>query len=113
VDPEKRQVIVKFGKKVSVGDIEDYAAGLVANPEFRRDFSEIVDLREVEELSLQAKDFLRLADEVDPFSPQAKRAFIVRNAVQSHAARMHKILRAPRSIEVFHTLEEAELWIRS
>jgi hypothetical protein len=31
-----------------------------------------VDLTEVEELDLQADEFLKLADEIDPFSPDAK-----------------------------------------
>jgi hypothetical protein len=52
-----------------------------------------------------------LADEIDPFSPDVKRAFIVRNSVQNHAARMHKVLRTQRNIEIFRSVEEAELWI--
>jgi hypothetical protein len=32
--------------------------------------------------------------------------------VQIHAARMHKILRVQRNIEIFHTVEEAETWIK-
>ena len=113
LDPEKRLVSVKFGKKVTASDIERYAAALRVNPLFDPDFSEIVDLSEVEELDLQADEFIRLADEVDPFSLQAKRAFVVRNSVQNHAARMHKILRTQRNFEIFRSVGEAELWIGS
>jgi hypothetical protein len=81
------------------------------NPSFVLTFSEIVDLTEVEELDLQAAEFLRLADEIDPFSPGAKRAFVVRNAIQDHAARMHKILRTQRNIEILRSVGEAERWI--
>ena len=112
VDAERRVVVVKFGKKVTFKDIEQYSLGLRANPVFKSNFSEIVDLTEVEELALEADDFLKLADEIDPFSPVAKRAFVARTAVQSHAARMHKILRVQRYIEIFRTVEEAEQWIR-
>jgi hypothetical protein len=83
-------------------DVERYAILLRANPLFRPDFSEIVDLTEVEEVSLQGEEFLRLADKVDPFSYDAKRAFVARSSVQNHAARMHKILRTQRNIEIFH-----------
>jgi len=111
VDSEKRQVVVKFRKKLTAKDIERYACQLRANPSFRPDFSEIVDLREVEQLDLQADDFLRLADEIDPFSLDAKRAFVVQDQVQNHAARMHKVLRTKRNIEIFRSFEEAERWI--
>ena len=113
VDGKKRLVVVKFGKKVTFQDIERYSHLLRANPAFQPTFSEITDLTDAEELNLQADEFLRLADEIDPFSPEARRAFVVRSSVQNHAARMHKILRTQRNIEIFHTLEEAERWILS
>ena len=111
VDPKRKLVIVKFGKTLTMRDVERYAILLRANPLFRPDFSEIVDLTEVEEVSLQGEEFLRLADKVDPFSREAKRAFVARSSVQNHAARMHKILRTQRNIEIFHTVADAELWI--
>ena len=113
VDPGRRLVAVKFGKKLTVADIERYSRHLQSNPSFQPNYSEIVDLSEVEELDLQADDFLKLADKIDPFSPEAKRAFVVRNSVQSHAARMHKVLRTQRNIEIFNSVEEAERWIGS
>lgn len=112
VDSEKRVIVVKFGKKVVAADIAEYARQLLAHPSFQSDFSEIVDLSEVEELELEADEFIRLADEIDPFSDSAKRAFVVRSPVQKHAARMHKVLRNPRTIEIFDSVEEAERWIR-
>ncbi len=69
VDSGKRLVTVKFGKKLTFGDIERYAKRLLLNPSFQPDFSEIVDLTEVEEFDLQADEFLKLADKTDPFSP--------------------------------------------
>lgn len=113
IDTEKNLVVVRFGKKLTVADIERYAKLLRSNPWFRAGCAEIADLTQVEELDLQAEEFLRLADDIDPFSPTAKRAFVVGNAVQNHAARLHKILRAQRNIEIFHSVEEAEQWIRA
>ena len=110
VDPEKRLVAVTFGKKLKVCDIQRYAELLQLNPSFRPNYSEIVDLTDVEELDLQADEFLTLADKIDPFSHDARRAFVVRTSVQNHAARMHKVLRTQRSIEIFRSLEEAERW---
>jgi hypothetical protein len=113
VDSALQLVTVRFGKTVSAGDIERYATQLRESPSFRPGFSEIADLRDVEKLDLRAEEFIRLADKVDPFSFESKRAFVVRNSVQAHAARMHKILRTQRSFEIFHSLEEAEQWISS
>ncbi len=113
VDSKQKLVVVRFGKTVTVRDIERYAARLRENPAFQPLFSEITDLRAVEKLDLSAAEFLRLADEVDPFSDESKRAFVVGNAVQAHAARMHKILRTERCFEIFQSLEEAEQWVSS
>jgi hypothetical protein len=113
IDVEKRTVRVRFCKKVTARDIRAYAERLRTDPEFDPDFSEIVDLSEVEDLALQADEFLQLADQIDCFSAGAWRAFVVRNSVQDHAARMHKILRIPTNMRIFSLLEEAMAWIGS
>jgi hypothetical protein len=112
IDPEKGLVVVRLGKKLSFAELREYAELLRANPAFQPSFSEIADLTEVEEVDLNAGDFLKLADEIDPFSVDAKRAFVARTSTQNHAARMHKMLRGERRFEIFSTLEEAEQWIR-
>ena len=68
-------------------------------------------LTQVEELDLQADEFLRLADEINPCAPEAKPACVVRNSTQRPTARMHKGLRTQRNIEIFESIEEAERWI--
>lgn len=113
VDSERHLVIVTFGRRLTLQDIQQYTQRLLANPSFEASFSEIVDLTQVEEVDLQASEFLKLADKVDPFSEKAKRAFVVRNSVQNHAARMHKVLGTGRRIEIFRSMEEAEQWIRT
>lgn len=113
IDVEKRTIFVRFGKKLKPMDIRRYAEHLRNNPEFDPDFSEIVDLTEVEDLALRAEDFLQLADQVDCFSAGAWRAFVVRNSVQDHAARMHKILRMPTNMRIFSLLEDARAWVES
>ena len=113
VDVERQLVTVKFGTRVTAEEIGEYVQKLRDHPSFEPTFSEIADLTEAEEIDLQADEFLKLADEVDPYSPQAKRAFVAGTPTQNHAARMHKILRSQRNIEIFRRLEDAELWIGS
>ncbi len=111
VDTEKKLVYVRFSGKVQIEEIAQYAHGLLRNPSFHETFSEIVDLTQVEELDLSAHQFLQLADKVDPFSKESKRAFIVRDSTQEHAARLHRILRIQKNLGVFQSAEAAERWI--
>jgi hypothetical protein len=113
VEAKRQLVVVKFGNRVTAEEIGEYVQKLRVHPSFQSTSSEIVDLRGAKDIELQADDFLTLADEVDPFSPEAKRAFVAKTSVQNHAARMHKILRSQRNIEIFRTFEEAERWIGS
>lgn len=111
IDSERKRVSARFGKKVTINDVVGYTRLLRSDPRFRADFSELVDLREVEILDLEAEDFMALADEADPFSPDARRAFIVNNSTQEHAIRMHRILRTQTNIKTFQSLKEAEAWM--
>ena len=111
VDASRKLVVVKFGKKLTFRDVEHYTEQLRASPLFQRDFSEIADLSGVEELNLEAEDLLKLADQRDPFSRNARRAFVAQTPEQTHAARLHEMLRGQRNFEIFATFEEAESWV--
>lgn len=111
VDTGKRCVTVKFSGELVADEIAMYAKCLLSDAGFNPTFSEIVDLTQVTDFKLQANDFIKLADKIDPFWPEAKRAFVARTPVQNHAARMHKILRSERKIEIFQSIEEAQRWI--
>jgi hypothetical protein len=110
VDAEKRLVWVTYPRKVTLPDIERYVATLQADPLFDPNFSEILDLTNVEEINLSGEELVLLADKIDPFS-DSRRAFVVRNAIQKHAARMHKLLRGSPNISIFESIEEALKWI--
>ena len=111
IDKDRRLVVVKFEGDVTVQEIAKYVESLVAHPDFDPTFSEITDLRGVQSFDLQANDFLTLADQIDPFSLTAKRAFVVRTSLQNQAARMHKFLRPHRTIEIFESVAQAEEWL--
>lgn len=113
VDPTRRLVIARFGECLTAIDIQGYVQSLCTHHLFDSSFSEIADISAVKELPLEASDFIKLADQTDPFSLDSKRAFVAHSATQKHAARMHKILRGQRNFEIFETLEAAEAWITS
>ena len=113
LSPEQRVVSVKFGELLSVCDVKDYVSSLVADPLFEPGFSELVDLTDVRELEISSEHAIHLADLVDPFSLQAKRAFIAHSKVQVHAARLHQILRNDeQNIRIFPSLAEAQAWLK-
>lgn len=114
IDRTKRMVSVKFGNALSARDIVNYASSLRDNPLFEPDFSELVDLRNVEQLPMDAEQALKLADEIDPFSLGAKRAFVAQKSAAIYAARMHMLLRNEnRNIRIFESMEEATQWLQS
>ena len=112
IDLENGFVLVKFSGTVTFADIEDYAGHLRSDPRFRRSLSEIVDLRDVEEVELSPTQAMKLADTVDPFSPESRRAFVVQSQAQIHAAHVHRILRPEGgNILVSFSMEEAKQWM--
>jgi hypothetical protein len=113
IDVERRLVIAKFGEGLTVADIQGYVLNLSAHPSFDASFSEIADISDLKDLPLEACDFVGLADRIDPFSLESKRAFVAKTSLQQHAARIHKVLRNQRHFEIFQTREEAERWINS
>jgi hypothetical protein len=114
IDQSKRIVSVKFGNRVSVRDIANYANSLRDDPLFDPQFSELVDLRKVEKLEMGAEQALKLADDIDPFSPGAKRAFVAQKSAPIYAARLHMLLRSEDgNIRVFESIDEAQLWLQS
>jgi hypothetical protein len=112
VDLQNRFVEVKFIGRIMFRDIEAYALDLRTNPRFSPSLSEIVDLRDVEEVELSPKQAMNLAARVDPFSRGSKRAFVAQSQAQINASHMHRILRPEGcNIRVFFSIDDARRWI--
>jgi hypothetical protein len=112
IDLEHRFVLVKFTGTVTFHDIEEYALRLLADPRFSPSLSEIIDLLEVEKVELNPKQAMSLADRVDPFSLESRRAFVAQSQAQINASHVHRILRSEGSnIHVFFSIAEAKQWI--
>ena len=114
VDADHGRVYVRFAGKLTVDLIGRYTDALRDNQGFEPGWSEIVDLRKVEEIEISAEETIALADQVDPFSLSSRRAFVVSNELQRHRARMQQLLRSPsKTIGIFNTIGEAEAWVSS
>ncbi len=111
---EKRLVSVRFGRQLSFRDVQTYARTLTTDTRFDPEFSEIVDLTQVEDFALSPMETMKLADLADPFRTGAKRAFVAHTPLQMRAAHMHQLLRNDEiNIRIFGSLGEAEEWIES
>ena len=109
IDSEQARVCVRFTGKLTVDVIECYATALRNDSGFDPAWSEIVDLRVVEEIEISAEQAIVLADRIDPFSASSPRAFVVKNDLQRHVARMQQILRSPfKTIGIFDNMAEAK-----
>jgi len=112
IDTAVGLVSIRFTGKLTFSDIVNYVSCLRADPRFNPTFAEIVDLRQVESVELSARETMDLADQVDPFSFDSKRAFVAQSQAQIRAAHLHRILRTERkTIHVFLSIEEARKWI--
>jgi hypothetical protein len=111
IDTAARLVSARASGKLTFCALLNYASSLRADPHFSPAFCEIIDLRSVDSVSLSAREVLTLADNVDPFSPRSRRAFVVRSQAQINAAHLHRILRPQtETIRVFHSIDEAREW---
>jgi hypothetical protein len=114
IDADHGRVYVRFTGKLTSDLVGRYTDELRKNRAFEPGWSEIVDLRDVEEIEISAEETIALADQLDPFSLGSRRAFIVNNELQRHGARMQQILRSPsKTIGIFETMAEAENWLSS
>jgi hypothetical protein len=114
IDSAARVVSARASGELSFSAIVSYASRLRGDRSFNPAFSEIVDLRAVVSVSLNAREVMTLANDIDPFSANSKRAFVVRNQDQVNAAHLHRILRPQtKTIRVFHSIEEAREWVNA
>jgi hypothetical protein len=76
VDSERRLVTVRFGNEVTVQDVVQYIESQKTSLAFEPDFSELVDLTQVMSSEVDFQAAMMLAHEADPFSREARRAFV-------------------------------------
>lgn len=109
IDVENRVVVTRFEGRITTQDVVQHIERLKADASFDPDFSELVDLTAATETAIGASGFDYL-QEVDPFSPSAKRAFVAGQSTRG-ITRMFQKLRQNPSIEVFSAVSDARQWL--
>ena len=110
IDGKQSVVFTYFEGRLTVAEVAAHAAQLSRDPEFKPEFTELVDLREVTEPAIDAEGFISVSS-LDPFSKTSKRAFVAGEGVTYGVTRMFQILRDNSYIEVFFSIEEARRWL--
>jgi hypothetical protein len=98
---------------LSRDDVNSHFQKLLNDPDFDPTFSELGDFTHLAELALTAEDVREFA-RADIFSPESRRAVVVRDDTAEVLAQMFVLLRqvaGERGIRVFRTLEEGIDWI--
>lgn len=83
------------------------------DPDFSREFSQLMDFTQVTEVALTSEDIYRLA-KASVFSPHSRRAILVDSDLKFGLARMFETfrdIRGEKGIRVFRRLDEALDWI--
>lgn len=112
IDKTERRVWVKFKGRLTFDVIATYAGHLAANGQFEPSYGELVDLRLIQTVALTAEELIQLADKVDPFELNSKRAFVAQCEDQIRAARLHQLLRpGSENMRIFISLGEAQQWL--
>jgi hypothetical protein len=112
IDPDRRLILSRGWGIVTEGDLLAHARALKIDPGFVTSFRQIVDLRDVTDLEIDASGIRQIAIE-SPFGAGACRAIVVRSEVNYGMARMFQMLRAEAAdnIQIFRDLSPALSWL--
>jgi hypothetical protein len=113
IDVDRHLVRTSITGILTVDDLLTHIAELRSDPAFNPQFSEIIDVSQVEDVPLGYEDLKRVVP-MDPFSTSAKRAFVIPTKnVAFGVARMYQLLQNedPR-IKIFQTEEDATRWLQ-
>lgn len=94
-------------------DVWQHMDMLSKDPDFDRNFSQLQDFTHLTGIDIDAADVRAFAKR-DVFSPESRRAIVVKNDLQFGLARMyqtHRELAGETGIRVFRTLEEGLDWV--
>ncbi len=113
MDEIARLVRVRLHGSVSDADLLAADDDLRADPRFQAEFDQLVDTRDASEGDLSTDALREIARRPPLFSPQSRRAFVVRTDFGYGLARIFQARRgdAAGEIQIFRSLEHAQHWL--
>src|SRR6266853_3969647 len=113
IDKERRLVMSSGSGVLTKEDIFGHQERLSKDPDFDPTFSQLSDFTHITKIDITPED-VRLAAKKNLFSPQSRRAMLVKDDLQFGLARMfeiHRELAGEKGIRVFRKIEDALDWI--
>jgi hypothetical protein len=113
IDKERRVVLSSGAGVLTREDILGHMDRLIHDSDFDPTYSQIVDFTQFSGIDIEPEDVRQFAQR-DIFSPQSRRAFLVKDDLQYGLARMfeiHRELNGETGIRVFRTIDQALDWV--
>jgi hypothetical protein len=113
IDKERRVVLSSGAGVLNRADIQGHMDRLSSDPDFDPNYSQILDFTHLAGVDIGPEDVRQVAQR-NIFSPQSRRAFVVKDDLQFGLARMfeiHRELNGETGIRVFRTIDEALDWV--
>jgi hypothetical protein len=113
IDKERRLVMSTGSGVLTMADLLAHQEKLRKDPDFDPSFSQLSDFTHITTVDLDGADVQRLA-QTTIFSPDSRRAFLVKSDLAFGLARMFELLRdaeGEKGIHVFRNLNDALEWV--
>jgi len=113
IDPRRRMVFSKAVGVLCFADVVDHMTRLRSHPDFRPEFHQLFDFREVTAFPITFDDLRSLAKR-SIFSANSRRAYVVRTDWQFGLGRVfstYRELAGETGIQIFRTMEEGLAWL--
>ena len=112
LDRERRLVLVKAWGVLVDQDVHAGRQELLDHPDFDRNFGQLFDAREVEEVQFSVEVMGRMA-QTSILARESRRAFVATTPYQYRMATMFVTLAQPYqpNVQVFRDIDEALAWL--
>ena len=112
IDSKRRMVFTTMSGVLSFEQVVAHAVALKADARFHPSFSEVLDLRCVSQSELTLLELIELAQTIDPFSANARRAIVTGSDLMYETSRIYQAVRdQDTNIRVFRNMEDAQRWL--
>ena len=112
LDLERRLLIVRAWGVLVDSDVQAGRQELLDHPDFERDFGQLFDAREVDEVQLSVEIMGRMA-QTSILARESRRAFVAATPYQYRVACLFVTLAQPYqpNVQVFRDVDEALAWL--
>ncbi len=113
IDAQRGVVFSTASGVVGRADAMDHMDRLCRHPDFRPEFSQLFDFRQITELAMSSEEVRQIAER-NIFAPDSRRAFVVTSDFGFGIARMfgaHREIAGERGIQLFKDVDEARSWL--